>query len=110
MKTADDLKPGDNPSSDKGCGLEPTPPSSILDLPSSFATGPLRRGDWLALGFAMIFPTLATWLYFIVFAGDPWAETLYRGGKIIQFTFPLLWCYLAWKRPIRPAWRRRQGI
>jgi membrane protease YdiL (CAAX protease family) len=49
----------------------------------------------LALLFAMTFPTLAAWSYFVVLAtqgGQPnvWQQAAYMGGKILQFTFPLV--------------------
>ncbi|HZV06079.1 MAG TPA: CPBP family intramembrane glutamic endopeptidase [Gemmataceae bacterium] len=48
-----------------------------------------------ALLFAMIFPTLAAWSYFLALAGsgsgvNPQQQAAYVLGKIIQFSFPLV--------------------
>jgi membrane protease YdiL (CAAX protease family) len=46
--------------------------------------------------FALVFPTLLTWLYFIALAGETAAaqKGAYSAGKLIQFTFPLIWTWL----------------
>jgi membrane protease YdiL (CAAX protease family) len=48
---------------------------------------------WLvpALVFALAFPTFATWLYFIQFAGSSAVRVFYGAGKLAQFCFPLLY-------------------
>jgi len=68
----------------------------------------LKR-EWSALVFAMVFPTVMTWLYFVVLAqpvsltaieershpsANPWAQAAYATGKVIQFSFPLLYLFL----------------
>lgn len=48
-----------------------------------------------ALAFAMVFPTLAIWLYFYA-AGDPAVSRFaYGAAKAVQFAFPLVWVLLA---------------
>jgi membrane protease YdiL (CAAX protease family) len=47
-----------------------------------------------ALVFALVFPTLATWLYFIQFAGSPAVRIFYIAGKVVQFCFPLVFVAL----------------
>jgi membrane protease YdiL (CAAX protease family) len=62
-----------------------------------------------ALLFAAVFPTLATWLYFVVLPGGPWALTVYAVAKAIQFAFPLLWTLVVARRPLHwrgVEWRR----
>ncbi|MEA2559862.1 MAG: hypothetical protein QOH06_1366 [Acidobacteriota bacterium] len=56
---------------------------------------PLPRGGegTLALVFACLFPTLATWLYFIQLSGTGWALHAYAATKIIQFAFPAIWVW-----------------
>lgn len=62
-------------------------------------------GLCLALGFAMVWPTVMAWLYFVALAGPPGADrqpnaavqTAYSGGKAVQFALPIL-CVLAWER------------
>jgi membrane protease YdiL (CAAX protease family) len=70
-------------------------------------TSPAR--DSAAIAFALAFPTLITWVYFIYLAGDSAAlqQASYSIGKLIQFAFPLVWVVaiqrqrLAWTRPTR---------
>lgn len=65
-----------------------------------------------ALLFALLFPTFATWLYFVEFAGNGEAmRWLYGIGKVIQFAMPLCWVVLIQRIPprlglpsIRGAW------
>ncbi|MFN0019983.1 MAG: CPBP family intramembrane glutamic endopeptidase [Pirellulaceae bacterium] len=56
------------------------------DLQSSSAAS-----EWGAILFALIFPTLLTWVYFIALAdSEPWMQKgAYGIGKVIQFAFPL---------------------
>lgn len=42
---------------------------------------------------ALTFPTLITWLYFIVFAGDSRVQLVYSVGKVLQFVLPLAWVW-----------------
>jgi membrane protease YdiL (CAAX protease family) len=69
-------------------------PSSLILHPSS-----------LPLVFALLFPTLFTWVYFVLLAKSPGAlqQTVYTACKTIQFVFPLAWV-LAVER-WRPTWR-----
>jgi membrane protease YdiL (CAAX protease family) len=61
------------------------------------------RRDWLAVAFAMLFPTAMAWLYFVALAGtgddprqpNPAMRAAYTGGKAVQFGFPLAWVLLA---------------
>ncbi len=57
-----------------------------------------------AVVFALTFPTLLTWVYFIALADQPASiqQTVYGFGKLIQFGFPIAWV-LAWERQ-RPRW------
>ncbi len=50
-----------------------------------------RRRDLAALLFAMLFPTLAAWLYFMVFTDREMLPTVYSISKVVQFSFPLAW-------------------
>lgn len=59
---------------------------------------------------AMVFPTLGTWLYFIVAAGQPWAQAAYAASKVVQFGFPIFWVAVILKRPPRFAWPGTAGI
>jgi uncharacterized protein len=53
-----------------------------------------RRPGWGPLLFACLFPTFATWLYFIQLAGTGWAMVAYIATKAIQFSFPAIWIWL----------------
>ncbi len=51
-----------------------------------------ESADWPALLFALVFPTVLTWAYFIALADSaPWLQKgTYGIGKVIQFAFPLV--------------------
>lgn len=60
--------------------------------------------DWpqtLALGFALAFPTLGTWVYFILLSGRPGMQTAYAATKVVQFSFPLVWVVAYQRRRVR---------
>jgi membrane protease YdiL (CAAX protease family) len=64
---------------------------------------PSNRGALAAvLVLALTFPTLITWLYFIVFAGDSRVQLVYSVGKVLQFVLPVAWVW--------GIERRRRGI
>lgn len=65
---------------------------------------------WLvpAIFFALTFPTLATWLYFIQFAGSPSVRVFYGVGKVAQFCFPLLYVGLV-ERGTARLWPKASG-
>jgi membrane protease YdiL (CAAX protease family) len=43
---------------------------------------------------AALFPTLATWLYFVALPGSRWMLPVYGACKVLQFAFPILWIKL----------------
>ena len=53
--------------------------------------------EWGAIVFALIFPTVLTWVYFIALAdSEPWMQKgAYGIGKVIQFAFPLVFVLFA---------------
>lgn len=53
-----------------------------------------RNLSW-AVGFAIVFPTLVTWLYFVSLADAPSSvqQLAYSIGKALQFAFPLVWVF-----------------
>jgi len=71
-----------------------------------------RRADACAVLFALLFPTLITWVYFIALAEQPAfvQGTALAVGKLIQFTFPAVWFFEVQGR--RPQWKRpgRAGV
>lgn len=55
----------------------------------------IRRRNWLAMGFALVFPTVLTVVYFILLARSPAGiqQGAYAIGKTIQFAFPIVWLF-----------------
>ena len=71
--------------------------------------GPLDR---IAVAFAIFFPALVTWVYFIALAGSEPAvqQVAYGLGKTIQFAFPVCWVVLAQRRRLSPYGLRAAGL
>jgi uncharacterized protein len=74
-----------------------------------------RRVILLALLFAMTFPTLAAWSYFLALVEQGgkiniWQQAAYVSGKIIQFAFPLLCLAMVERRLPRLPQPRREGL
>jgi membrane protease YdiL (CAAX protease family) len=67
----------------------------------------MRWADVAAVLFALAFPTLLTWVYFVFLPGcaPGLQQPAYAVGKTIQFVFPVVWVLaiqrrrLAWSRP-----------
>ena len=59
--------------------------------------------EWSALVFALVFPTILTWVYFIALAdSDPGLQKgAYGIGKVIQFAFPLVFVLLIRKERLQ---------
>src|SRR5262249_27818548 len=63
---------------------------------------------WAALLFAMSFPSLMTWLYFVVLPNPSVSGGLaryatvagYAVSKLIQFTFPVFWVVVVERRQV----------
>jgi membrane protease YdiL (CAAX protease family) len=82
------------------------------------------KREWAALIFAMMFPTIMTWFYFVALSrpqtseprelvsapGNFWVQSAYGAGKVVQFSFPLL--YLAFMDPkvVRPRRPQFKGL
>lgn len=58
-----------------------------------------------AITFAIVFPTLVTWLYFHVLAESPprLQQTAYSVGKVLQFVFPVAWVLFYAKQALTRA-------
>jgi membrane protease YdiL (CAAX protease family) len=70
---------------------------------------------WLALAFAMVFPTAAAWSYFLALAAgggavNPQQQFAYVLGKAVQFAFPVLLVALGVVARPRLAGPRRDGM
>src|SRR3954468_23120600 len=68
--------------------------------------------DHAAMLFALIFPTVLTWLYFIALAKSPsWLQReAYGVGKIIQFAFPVPFVLFIRKERLRFGPPNRAGL
>ena len=66
---------------------------------------PAAALHWCALIFAMCFPGLMAWIYFVALAQGPGpgAFPAYVAGKVVQFAFPLLWIWTFQRSRLRPA-------
>lgn len=69
-----------------------------------------RRLVWFGVIFALVYPTLFTWVYFIYAARFPTGlqQTIYLVGKGLQFVFPFVWVWAALREPLirrRPSAR-----
>ena len=52
----------------------------------------MRRNDWIILAIAMLFPTVLTFLYFVVLAeSNVFQRLAFAVGKPLQFALPILW-------------------
>jgi membrane protease YdiL (CAAX protease family) len=71
---------------------------------------PLTGADWQAVLLALIFPTAATWAYFVLLAGSTYAQAVYASGKLLQFAFPVCWVALWHRRRLRPAAPSSSGV
>ncbi len=60
--------------------------------------------DWGAVLFGLLFPTLGTWIYFVVLRHSPTSlqHAAYVAEKVIQFGFPVVWLLLV--RGERLSW------
>jgi membrane protease YdiL (CAAX protease family) len=70
--------------------------------------------DALALTWAMVFPSVMTWAYFVAAPGLETAQSLtvavYVVGKIVQFAFPAVYVACTEWHSLRPTWPSRQGV
>jgi membrane protease YdiL (CAAX protease family) len=64
-----------------------------------------RRADAAALWAAALFPSVATWFYFVVLSGHASAavQTAFAAEKIVQFAFPAFWVLAVRRQPLRLA-------
>ncbi|MFP6766882.1 MAG: CPBP family intramembrane glutamic endopeptidase [Planctomycetaceae bacterium] len=67
-----------------------------------------RHGTHLAaVVTAMVFPTVAAGLYFIILAGHPAMKVGYGAAKVVQLAFPLIW--VLWVQQRRLSWSKPTG-
>lgn len=62
-----------------------------------------RRLRWFGVAFAIGFPTLITWVYFVLADRLPTGvqQSIYVAVKAVQFGFPLAWAWLALREKLQ---------
>jgi membrane protease YdiL (CAAX protease family) len=60
------------------------------------------HGETAALAFALVFPSLITWIYFVLLqrASAVIQQGAFGAGKLIQFAFPLVWVLFVVRAPV----------
>ncbi len=66
----------------------------------------------VALVFALVFPFVMTYAYFVYLTDAPrhLQQIVYSGGKLIQFAFPLVWVFLVAREKFSPNRIRSEGL
>ncbi|MBI1902321.1 MAG: CPBP family intramembrane metalloprotease [Planctomycetia bacterium] len=59
-----------------------------------------RPAHWAAVLFVLVFPTLTTWLYFVVLGGSDHVAPVYAAAKVVQFAFPAAWVFLVQRKRV----------
>jgi membrane protease YdiL (CAAX protease family) len=75
----------------------------------------MKRALWLALGIALVYPTVTAWLYFMALPGpdrepSPALQTAYTASKGVQFAYPLLCVLLLERKLPRPGLPTTRGL
>ncbi len=72
----------------------------------------LRRLDIAAVVFALVLPSVLTWLYFIVLQNtlSSVQQGVYTAGKVVQFGFPVFWVVAIQRARLRLKFPGRAGI
>jgi membrane protease YdiL (CAAX protease family) len=67
---------------------------------------------WFGVIFALAFPSIITWGYFVFAAQYSGAvqQATYLSVKIIQFAFPLVWVWAVLREPLRVRRADRRGL
>jgi membrane protease YdiL (CAAX protease family) len=95
---------------------QPQPPAEAIRASHFMHMRPTvenrRLDDRCALLFALVFPTLLTWIYFVALARFPAAvqQGAYAVGKTLQFAFPVIWVFVVRREEFCWAWPRRRGL
>ncbi|MBI3410281.1 MAG: CPBP family intramembrane metalloprotease [Planctomycetes bacterium] len=77
--------------------------------------GATRAREWTALLLAMGFPSFMSWLEFWVLPGestepDPALTAIFVGGKVVQFSFPVLYVWLSCRDSFRALRWNPRGL
>ena len=73
---------------------------------------PPASGEIIGLIFAIFYPSVLTWCYFVALSDSSSSaqQAVYGLGKAIQFLFPLLFTWLVVGERLRFRWRWREGL
>lgn len=63
-----------------------------------------------AIVFAMVFPSVGTWLYFVSFSGHSAVGAVYAVSKVVQFGFPLVWVLAVERERLSFQLPSRRGV
>jgi uncharacterized protein len=68
--------------------------------------------DAAAVAFALVFPAVLTWVYFVALAHSAAGvqQTAYAVGKTVQFVFPVVWLLAVERRRVAWSWPNLAGI
>jgi membrane protease YdiL (CAAX protease family) len=71
--------------------------------------------DWVALAFAMVYPSFMSWIYFVALAThngkvNPLVPVVYGAGKLVQFTFPAIYTWFFNREDLRPHGPNLRGM
>jgi membrane protease YdiL (CAAX protease family) len=84
---------------------------ALNDGPSN-PEGVSRKRLWFGAIFSLVFPTLATWFYFVYASRFSAAteQAIYLAVKAIQFGFPVVWVALVLREPLISRRPSAQGM
>jgi len=68
------------------------------------------RTFWPIMVFAITFPSLATWIYFVMLSGSPAMGPVYSLTKIIQFSLPVVAVLFLFKQQLKMFGGGRGGM
>ncbi len=87
-------------------------PTSESAGSASNGVGRPFRGAGVAMVVALAYPSLLTWVYFVVLAGQAaeWQQGAYSVGKAAQFIFPIALILLVQRRWPAWHWPNRRGM
>ncbi len=71
-----------------------------------------RKLSLLVIFFALTFPTLITWIYFVALrtSAPRVQQTAYAVSKAIQFALPVIWVFATRRKDFRWVWPRARGF
>jgi membrane protease YdiL (CAAX protease family) len=78
----------------------------------TYSTESDRKLRWFGVIFAIVFPTISTWAYFVL--ADRFStgmqQSIYLIVKSVQFAFPLFWVWAVLQEPLRVSRPNARGL